>query len=65
MWSKDIVFVVADGYIDGMQAWLDAYHGNGQSSQCLGGLTSANKYTFYNVLIPQSSRQICGRRGYR
>lgn len=34
MWSKDIIFVVSDGYIDGMHAWLDAYHGNGQSSQC-------------------------------
>lgn len=45
MWSKDIIFVVADGYIDGMQAWLDAYHGNGQSSQCPGGLPSVNEYT--------------------
>ncbi|BGP58138.1 Glycosyl phosphatidyl inositol protein transamidase complex subunit [Rhodotorula sphaerocarpa] len=32
MWSKDIIFVVSDGYMDGMQAWLDAYHGNGQSN---------------------------------
>jgi glycosylphosphatidylinositol transamidase len=44
MWSKDIIFVVADGYIDGMQAWLDAYHGNGQSSQCIiRGLPSLSK----------------------
>ncbi|KAF9052907.1 Gaa1-like protein [Panaeolus papilionaceus] len=26
-WAKDIVFVVSDGYLDGMQAWLRAYHG--------------------------------------
>ncbi|GAA5989951.1 hypothetical protein JCM10908_002393 [Rhodotorula pacifica] len=32
MWSKDIIFVVSDGYMDGMHAWLDAYHGNGQSN---------------------------------
>ncbi|KWU44358.1 GPI-anchor transamidase [Rhodotorula sp. JG-1b] len=38
MWSKDIIFVVADGYIDGMQAWLDAYHGNGQSKGANGHL---------------------------
>ncbi|PPQ63089.1 hypothetical protein CVT24_005944 [Panaeolus cyanescens] len=26
-WAKDIIFVVSDGYLDGMQAWLGAYHG--------------------------------------
>ena len=26
-WAKDIVFVISDGYLDGMQAWLGAYHG--------------------------------------
>ncbi|KJA27463.1 hypothetical protein HYPSUDRAFT_131080 [Hypholoma sublateritium FD-334 SS-4] len=25
-WGKDIVFVISDGYLDGMQAWLAAYH---------------------------------------
>lgn len=24
-WSKDIIFVFSDGYMDGMQAWCDAY----------------------------------------
>ena len=33
MWSKDIIFLVSDGYEDGAQAWLDAYHGVGQTSQ--------------------------------
>lgn len=31
-WSKDIVFVISDGYFEGMQAWLSAYHGSSQSS---------------------------------
>ncbi|GAA5905667.1 hypothetical protein JCM8208_005799 [Rhodotorula glutinis] len=32
MWSKDIIFLVSDGYADGAQAWLDSYHGFGQSN---------------------------------
>ena len=32
LWAKDIVFVVSDGYLDGMHAWLAAYHGSSQSS---------------------------------
>ncbi|ETW86085.1 hypothetical protein HETIRDRAFT_380329 [Heterobasidion irregulare TC 32-1] len=31
-WSKDIIFVISDGYLDGMHAWLSAYHGSGQSN---------------------------------
>ncbi|BGO95445.1 hypothetical protein NBRC10512_001413 [Rhodotorula toruloides] len=31
-WSKDIIFVISDGYSEGAQAWLDAYHGYGQSN---------------------------------
>ncbi|KAJ1309784.1 hypothetical protein OPQ81_006549 [Rhizoctonia solani] len=27
LWAKDIVFVINDGYMDGMHAWLSAYHG--------------------------------------
>ncbi|EGU11468.1 GPI-anchor transamidase [Rhodotorula toruloides ATCC 204091] len=30
-WSKDIIFVISDGYSEGAQAWLDAYHDYGQS----------------------------------
>lgn len=32
MWSKDIIFLISDGYIEGTQAWLDSYHGFGQTS---------------------------------
>ncbi|BGP27529.1 Glycosyl phosphatidyl inositol protein transamidase complex subunit [Rhodotorula toruloides] len=31
-WSKDIIFVISDGFSEGAQAWLDAYHGYGQSN---------------------------------
>ncbi|KAG8748328.1 Glycosyl phosphatidyl inositol protein transamidase complex subunit, partial [Ceratobasidium sp. 428] len=27
LWAKDIVLVISDGYLDGMHAWLSAYHG--------------------------------------
>lgn len=33
LWAKDIVFVVSDGYLEGMQAWLAAYHASSQSSK--------------------------------
>ncbi|KAF5380995.1 hypothetical protein D9615_004070 [Tricholomella constricta] len=32
LWAKDIVFVVSDGYLEGMHAWLAAYHGSSQSN---------------------------------
>ncbi|KAF8480712.1 Gaa1-like protein [Gautieria morchelliformis] len=32
LWAKDIIFIVGDGYMDGMQAWLGAYHGLDQSN---------------------------------
>ncbi|GAA6039388.1 hypothetical protein JCM8097_002829 [Rhodosporidiobolus ruineniae] len=32
MWSKDIVFILSDGYSEGVQAWLDSYHSYGQSN---------------------------------
>ncbi|TEB26622.1 Gaa1-domain-containing protein [Coprinellus micaceus] len=32
MWAKDLVFVVSDGYLDGMQAWLGSYHGSKQNN---------------------------------
>ncbi|KAG8709985.1 Glycosyl phosphatidyl inositol protein transamidase complex subunit [Ceratobasidium sp. 394] len=27
LWAKDIVLVISDGHLDGMHAWLSAYHG--------------------------------------
>nr|GAT60039.1 predicted protein [Mycena chlorophos] len=32
LWAKDIVFIISDGYMDGMQAWLSSYHGLPQSN---------------------------------
>ncbi|KAF8587402.1 Gaa1-domain-containing protein [Ramaria rubella] len=32
LWAKDIIFVISDGYFDGMQAWLGAYHGLDQTN---------------------------------
>lgn len=32
LWAKDLIFVVNDGHVDGMHAWLNAYHGIEQSS---------------------------------
>ncbi|EIW60371.1 Gaa1-domain-containing protein [Trametes versicolor FP-101664 SS1] len=30
LWAKDLVFVISDGYLDGMQAWITTYHGETQ-----------------------------------
>ncbi|KAI9064414.1 Gaa1-domain-containing protein [Trametes sanguinea] len=30
LWAKDLVFVISDGYLDGMQAWISTYHGETQ-----------------------------------
>ncbi|KAH7913759.1 Gaa1-like protein [Hygrophoropsis aurantiaca] len=27
LWAKDLIFVIGDNYLDGMHAWLNAYHG--------------------------------------
>ncbi|KAF9647556.1 Gaa1-domain-containing protein [Thelephora ganbajun] len=32
LWSKDLIFVISDGYMEGMQAWASAYHGRTQSN---------------------------------
>ncbi|KAL6300143.1 Gaa1-domain-containing protein [Sparassis latifolia] len=32
LWAKDLVFVVSDGYLEGMQAWITAYHDASQSN---------------------------------
>ena len=31
LWSKDIIFVISDGYTDGMQAWINGYHSISQT----------------------------------
>lgn len=35
LWAKDLVFVISDGYLDGMQAWITSYHGVTQSSKSI------------------------------
>ncbi|GAA5846836.1 hypothetical protein JCM3766R1_004665, partial [Sporobolomyces carnicolor] len=42
MWSKDIIFLISDGHIDGTQAWLDSYHGYSQSNLEADRLTSTS-----------------------
>ncbi|GAA5911383.1 GPI-anchor transamidase subunit GAA1 [Sporobolomyces salmoneus] len=32
MWSKDVIFLISDGHVEGAQAWLDSYHGYSQSN---------------------------------
>ncbi|KAI0780960.1 Gaa1-domain-containing protein [Trametes elegans] len=32
LWAKDLVFVISDGYLDGMQAFISTYHGESQSN---------------------------------
>ncbi|KAI0032220.1 Gaa1-like protein [Vararia minispora EC-137] len=31
-WSKNLIFVIPDGYLEGMQAWLCSYHGATQKT---------------------------------
>ncbi|KAM5535178.1 hypothetical protein V8D89_011114 [Ganoderma adspersum] len=32
LWAKDLVFVISDGYLDGMQAFITTYHGLPQAN---------------------------------
>ncbi|TFK42427.1 Gaa1-like protein [Crucibulum laeve] len=57
LWAKDIVFVISDGYLDGMHAWLSEYHGsthkNLQSDPV--ELTSGVIWTALNIDYPGHS----------
>jgi hypothetical protein len=33
LWAKDLVFVISDGYLEGMHAFLSSYHGSSQPSR--------------------------------
>ncbi|KAJ7444901.1 Gaa1-like protein [Mycena latifolia] len=57
LWAKDIVFVVSDNYVDGMQAWLNAYHGSTQSNLQADELelTSGVIWTALNIDYPGHS----------
>ncbi|KAI0079873.1 Gaa1-domain-containing protein [Panus rudis PR-1116 ss-1] len=32
LWAKDLIFVISDNYLEGMQAWITKYHGLDQSN---------------------------------
>ena len=49
-WAKDIVFVISDGYLEGMQAWLGAYHGSEQYSKL-----SYIRHLYNYLALPRSA----------
>ncbi|GLB34825.1 putative gpi-anchor transamidase [Lyophyllum shimeji] len=57
LWAKDIVFVVSDGYLEGMHAWLAAYHGSSQSNLLSDPLTLSSGviWTALNIDYPGHS----------
>ncbi|KAI0086173.1 Gaa1-domain-containing protein [Irpex rosettiformis] len=57
LWAKDLIFIVSDGYLDGMQAWLTAYHGLSQSNIISEPLTlsSGSIWTALNIDYPGHS----------
>ncbi|KAF9791259.1 Gaa1-domain-containing protein, partial [Thelephora terrestris] len=56
-WSKDLIFLIPDGYMEGMQAWASAYHGHQQSSVYAEPLqlTSGVIWTALNIDYPGHS----------
>ncbi|KAL0577944.1 Glycosyl phosphatidyl inositol protein transamidase complex subunit [Marasmius crinis-equi] len=57
LWAKDLVFVLSDGYLDGMHAWLSAYHGSTQSNLIAEPLTLSSGviWTALNIDYPGHS----------
>ncbi|KAH9981003.1 Gaa1-domain-containing protein [Lactifluus volemus] len=56
-WSKDIIFVVSDNYLDGMHAWLSAYHRPSSTNQGIEPLSIASGviWTALNIDYPGHS----------
>ncbi|KAI0273306.1 Gaa1-like protein [Gloeopeniophorella convolvens] len=56
-WSKDIIFVISDSYLDGMHAWLSAYHGSPPSNADVEPLSisSGVVWTALNIDYPGHS----------
>ncbi len=52
LWAKDLVFVISDGYLDGMQAFITTYHGLPQASRST---------SFQSMKYALTSDQICMR----
>ncbi|KAI0688253.1 Gaa1-domain-containing protein [Cytidiella melzeri] len=57
LWAKDLIFVVSDGYLDGMQAWITTYHGASQSNMIADSLnlSSGSIWTALNIDYPGHS----------
>ncbi|OSD01536.1 Gaa1-domain-containing protein [Trametes coccinea BRFM310] len=57
LWAKDLVFVISDGYLDGMQAWISTYHGETQPNMRAEPLTlqSGVIWTALNIDYPGHS----------
>ncbi|KIY43587.1 Gaa1-domain-containing protein [Fistulina hepatica ATCC 64428] len=57
LWAKDLVFVVSDGYMEGMHAFLSAYHGSVQTNLCADAveLSSGVVWTALNIDYPGHS----------
>ncbi|KAF9013977.1 Gaa1-like protein [Cyathus striatus] len=57
LWAKDIIFVVSDGYLDGMHAWLNSYHDVSQSNLIRDNLmiSSGVIWTALNIDYPGHS----------
>ncbi|KAI0336516.1 Gaa1-domain-containing protein [Cubamyces sp. BRFM 1775] len=57
LWAKDLVFVMSDGYLDGMQAWITTYHGEAQPNLKAEPLTlqSGVIWTALNIDYPGHS----------
>lgn len=56
-WAKDIIFIVSDGYMDGMQAWLAEYHAASQQNLVADRITipSGVIWTALNIDYPGHS----------
>ncbi|KAH8989189.1 Gaa1-like protein [Lactarius hatsudake] len=56
-WSKDIIFVISDNHLDGMHAWLSAYHTPTNSNQDVEPLSIASGviWTALNIDYPGHS----------
>ncbi|KAI0345368.1 Gaa1-domain-containing protein [Trametopsis cervina] len=57
LWAKDLIFVVSDGYLEGMQAWITSYHGVTQSNLVAEPLllSSGSIWTALNIDYPGHS----------
>lgn len=57
LWAKDIIFVISDGYLEGMQAWITSYHKDQQTNLLAEPLTLGSSviWTALNIDYPGHS----------